>query len=112
LAFVIEAIEPADWIDTLPQGEMGSTKVRKPEASQMSLSSYSDVFAIRHERDYAEDIRAGDIVRSGPNHFPHFEVIAVSGDKAWVRDVQTGADHLAFLSRCRKLFQPMLMAAE
>lgn len=78
----------------------------------MSLSSYSDVFAISHERDYAEDIRPGDIVHSGPNLFPHFEVIAVSSDKAWVRDVQTGADHLAFLSRCRKLPQPMLMAAE
>ena len=78
----------------------------------MSLPSYSDVFAISHERGYAEDIRAGDIVRSGPNFYPHFEVIAVSGDKAWVRDVQNGADHLALLARCRKLPQPMLMAAE
>lgn len=79
----------------------------------MSLSSYSDVFAIRHERDYAEDIRPGDIVRAGPNLFPHFEVVAVSGDKAWVRDVQTGADHLALLARCRKLLRSVqLMAAE
>jgi hypothetical protein len=79
----------------------------------MLLSSYSDVFSISHERDYEEDIQAGDLVRSGPNFFPHFAVIAVSGDKAWVRDVQTGADHLARLSRCRKLQpQPFALAAE
>jgi hypothetical protein len=79
----------------------------------MSRPSYSDVFAISHERGYAEDIRPGDLVRAGPNFFPHFEVIAVSADKAWVRDVQTGADHLALLSRCRRLQEPMLlMAAE
>jgi hypothetical protein len=79
----------------------------------MLLSSYSDVFSINHDRDCEDDIQAGDLVRSGPNFFPHFEVIAVSGDKAWVRDVQTGADHLALLSRCRKLQpEPFALAAE
>src|ERR1700756_1831322 len=79
------------------------------ESGAMLPSSYSDVYSINHDRDYAEDFQAGDLVRSGPNLFPHFEVIAVSGDKAWVRDVQTGADHLAPLSRCRKL-QPASFA--
>lgn len=79
----------------------------------MSLSSYSDVFSISHDRDYDEEILAGDIVRSGPNLFPHFEVIAVHGDKAWVRNVQNGADHLALLARCRKIQpQPLALAAE
>ena len=79
----------------------------------MSLSSYSDVFAISHEREYDEEIQTGDLVRSGPNLFPHFEVIAVSGDKAWVRNVSNGADHLALLSRCRKIEpQPLALAAE
>ncbi len=79
----------------------------------MSLSSYSDVFSINHEREYDEEILAGDLVRSGPNLFPHFEVIAVNGDKAWVRNVQNGADHLALLSRCRKILpEPLAIAAE
>jgi hypothetical protein len=83
------------------------------ERGAMLLSSYSDVFSINLDRDYEDDIQAGDLVRSGPNLFPHFEVIAVSGDKAWVRDAQTGADHLALLSRCRKLQpQPFALAAE
>ena len=69
----------------------------------MTLSSYSDFFSINHDRDQPEEIRAGDMVRTGPNLFPHFEVVAVHGDKAWVRNVQTGADHLAFLSRCRRI---------
>ena len=69
----------------------------------MSLSSYSDVFAISHDRDYEETISVGDLVRTGTNLFPHFEVVAVHGDKAWVRNVQTGTDHLAQLSRCRKI---------
>jgi hypothetical protein len=69
----------------------------------MTLSSYSDVFSISHERDYEEDIHVGDLVRTGPNLYPHFEVVAVHGDKAWVRNVLNGADHLALLSRCRKI---------
>jgi hypothetical protein len=69
----------------------------------MTLSSYSDVFSIRHDRDYDEEIQSGDLVRTGANLFPHFEVVAVHGDKAWVRNAQTGADHLALLSRCRKI---------
>jgi hypothetical protein len=79
----------------------------------MTLSSYSDVFSISHDRAYVEDIHPGDMVRTGPNLFPHFEVVAVHGDKAWVRDVQNGADHLALLSRCRKINgQPVAEAAE
>jgi hypothetical protein len=79
----------------------------------MTLSSYSDVFSINHDREYDEEIQAGDLVRTGPNLYPHFEVVAVHGDKAWVRNVQNGADHLALLSRCRKVNnQPLAEAAE
>ena len=79
----------------------------------MSLSSYSDVFAIDHDRAYDEEIRVGDLVRTGPNLFPHFEVVAVHGDKAWVRNVQNGSDHLALLSRCRRInAQTLDVAAE
>jgi len=69
----------------------------------MSLSSYSDVYAIDHDRGYDEEISPGDIVRTGPNLFPHFEVLAVHGEKAWVRNISDGADHLALISRCRKI---------
>jgi hypothetical protein len=79
----------------------------------MSLSSYSDVFAIRHDRDYDEVISVGDLVRTGPNLFPHFEVLAVHGERAWVRNTDNGADHLALQSRCRKITpQPFARAAE
>jgi hypothetical protein len=67
----------------------------------MTLSSYSDVFGVSHERDYDQEIRAGDLVVTGQNQHPRFEVLAVHGDKAWVRNVETGADHLALVSRCR-----------
>ena len=76
------------------------------------LSSYSDVFAIDHERGYDEDLQVGDLVRTGANLFPHYEILAIHGDKAWVRNVLNGADHLALLSRCRKINgQPPLEAA-
>jgi hypothetical protein len=79
----------------------------------MSLSSYSDVYAIDHDRGYDEEISAGDLVRTGPNLYPHFEVLAVHGDKAWVRDTSNGSDHLALVSRCRKINgQPFQQAAE
>lgn len=79
----------------------------------MSAPSYSDLFAIRHERDYDEEIAVGDLVSTGPNLFPHFEVVALHGDKAWVRNVSNGSDHLALVGRCRKINgQPYAVAAE
>jgi hypothetical protein len=68
--------------------------------------SYSDVFSIRHEREQDEEIQAGDLVRTGPNLYPHYEVVAVSGDKAWVRNPQNGQDGVIPLNRCRRLEPP------
>jgi hypothetical protein len=78
----------------------------------VSSLSYSDVFDISHDREHDEEIREGDLVRTGPNLFPHFCVIAVNGDKAWVRNVQNGADALALLNRCRKVDPTLAIAAE
>ena len=78
----------------------------------MTLSSYSDVFSITHDRAHDEDIHPGDTVRTGDNFHPHFEVLAVNGDKAWVRNILTGADALALLSRCRRIPAPTRLAAE
>ena len=69
----------------------------------MVRSSYSDVFDISHEREFDEEILAGDLVRTGPNAFPYFKVIAVHGEKVWVRDVQYGTDGITKLSLCRKI---------
>ena len=73
--------------------------------------SYSDVFNLVHEREHEEEIAAGDLVRMGQNHFPHFAVIAVQGDKAWVRNVTSGEDFLAQVDRCRKVADPALAHA-
>lgn len=78
----------------------------------MTSSSYCDVFALRLDRKHDEEIRVGDHVRTGDNHFPHFEVIALHGDKAWLRDVDTGGDHIALRARCRAIAAPLRSAAE
>ena len=72
----------------------------------MVRSSYSDVFDIAHERDFDEHIVAGDLVRTGANAFPHYQVIAVYGEKVWVRDVQYGSDGITNLQLCRKINGP------
>lgn len=72
----------------------------------MGHISYSDLYAITHLRGYDEVIQPGDLVRTGPNRFPHYQVIAVNGDKAWLRNVQTDQDCLAELERCRKINGP------
>ena len=69
----------------------------------MAQISYSDLYDITHERGYDEEIQMGDLVRTGPNHYPYFTVMAVVGDKAWVRNVQNGADGITSLDRCRKI---------
>lgn len=65
--------------------------------------SYSDVFAIKLEREGDEEVRAGDLVRTGPNRGPAYEVIAIHGDKAWLRNLQNGQDAVTLLNRCRRL---------
>ena len=77
----------------------------------MVRSSYSDVFDISHEREFDEDILAGDLVRTGANAFPYYKVIAVHGDKVWVRDVQYGTDGLTSLMLCRKINGPITAEA-
>ncbi len=73
----------------------------------MVRSSYSDVFEISHEREFDEHIATGDLVRTGANAFPHYRVIAVYGDKVWVRDVQYGSDGITNLTLCRKINGPL-----
>jgi hypothetical protein len=100
-----------------PQGPFGfhspiKCQIETYESGGFHVSiSYSDLYEIDHNRDYEEDVRAGDLVRTGPNLFPHFIVVAVAGDKAWVRNVQTGVDGIAQLSRCRKINGEPLDAA-
>jgi hypothetical protein len=58
-------------------------------------------------------VGVGDQVRIGPSLLPHFEVLAVRGDKAWVRNLSDGSDHLALTERCRRIdSRPLATAAE
>jgi hypothetical protein len=69
-----------------------------------NIDSYSDLHETADEmREAPQAILAGDVVRTGPNLFPHWRVIAVDGDRAWLRCVQTDTDGVADLSRCRKV---------
>jgi hypothetical protein len=69
--------------------------------------SYADLYGVGHEPEFEETIQAGDMVRTGPNLFPHFTVVAVDGDKAWLRNIQNGMDALANVKRCSKINGPV-----
>lgn len=51
----------------------------------------------------SEFIAPGDVVRTGENAHPHYHVIALTADRAWIRDTQHGADHVVPLDRCRRI---------
>jgi hypothetical protein len=67
----------------------------------MTPASYSDVQAI--DGDLDDEIQPGDMVRTGPNLYPYYTVIAVNGETAWVRNVQTGVDGFTAVHRCSKI---------
>ena len=48
-------------------------------------------------------VAVGDLVRTGENRHPLFHVIAVTEDRAWIRDTQHNADHVVPIDRCRRL---------
>lgn len=72
----------------------------------MSQVSYSDIFGISFEHEGEEPVEAGDLVRTGDSARPQFSVLAVAGDKAWLRNVDTGADGIVERNRCRKIVEP------
>jgi hypothetical protein len=48
-------------------------------------------------------VSVGDLIRTGENFHPHFRVIAVTDDRAWIRDVQHGTDHVVPIDRCQRI---------
>jgi hypothetical protein len=53
--------------------------------------------------DPAGQIRPGDTVRTGESRFPQYRVIALDGDRAWIRNLQYGDDHIVPVDCCRKV---------
>lgn len=55
-----------------------------------------------HERttDKPEPVKVGDIVKTGPNDYPRFKVIAIEGDRAWLRNVISNEDAVVSLQEC------------
>lgn len=53
--------------------------------------------------DRIAPIAVGDVVRTGEHAYPRYRVIAMSDDRAWVRDAQDGTDHIVPVARCRKI---------
>jgi len=48
-------------------------------------------------------LAVGDLVRTGENSWPQYLVIAVSEDRAWVRDLPYGADFIVPVGRCIRI---------
>jgi hypothetical protein len=67
----------------------------------MSSLSYSDVFQLSLDSPDTQEVAVGDVVRTGRSQHPRFTVVALSGDTAWLRNVDTGANSLAPRTRCR-----------
>jgi len=65
------------------------------------------VLAWRSRADLLDEnipaISVGDLVRTGENFHPHYHVIALSEDRAWVRDTQHGTDHVVPLDLCHRV---------
>ena len=69
--------------------------------------SYANVFGLHRTPGPGEDsgelIAVGDLVATGRNKHPRYRVIALDADKAWIRGVSQGRDHVVPVSRLRKL---------
>jgi len=48
-------------------------------------------------------VAVGDVIRTGENFHPHYRVIALTEDRAWIRDTQHGTDHIVPLDRCNRI---------
>jgi len=48
-------------------------------------------------------VAVGDVIRTGENFHPHYRVIALTEDRAWIRDTQHGTDHIVPLACCNRV---------
>lgn len=48
-------------------------------------------------------VAVGDVIRTGENLRPNYRIIAMSDDRAWIRDTQHGTDHIVPIDRCRRI---------
>ena len=48
-------------------------------------------------------VSAGDVVRTGENFHPYYQVVALTADRAWIRDTQHGTDHVVPIDRCHRI---------
>ena len=53
--------------------------------------------------DRAQPVSVGDVIRTSANFHPHYRVIAITEDRAWIRDTQHGTDHVVPLDRCQRI---------
>ena len=66
-------------------------------------NGHIELYGLENGQTACQEIQVGDLVRTGSNRFPHYAVIALYDDMAWVRDVQTGAYGMTSLNLCRKV---------
>ena len=43
-------------------------------------------------------LQIGDTVRTGENRFPQYVIVAISGERAWIRAAQYGTDYVVPLA--------------
>lgn len=66
-------------------------------------TGHIELYGLENGQTACQEIQVGDLVRTGSNRFPHYAVIALYDEMAWVRDVQTGAYGMTSLTLCRKV---------
>ena len=63
----------------------------------------SNSLSLHMRSEAVSRVQVGDIVRTGENYHPHYRVIAVSEDRAWVRDIQYRTDHIVAIEQCNRI---------
>ena len=48
------------------------------------------------------------MIRTGHNCHPLYRVIAVTADRAWIRDIQHGTDHVIPIDGCTRIDKPVV----
>ena len=78
-------------------GRMG-----RADAGAQGGMSYLSAFKLEPV-SYDNELQAEDRVCMGSNSTPEFFVVAVSGDKAWIRGISQQIDAVVDVRRCRKI---------
>ena len=65
--------------------------------------SYGDVLGLNAPPEGDKDLQEGETVTTWHNSYPQYYIVAIRGNRVWLRNVYNHSDFVADIANCRRV---------